>query len=45
MVIAVANIFNTKVVDGEVEEDRAPFVAPNARSGGALVLSCLSRRS
>ena len=36
--MAVANIFNTKVVDYESEEDRALFVAPNTRSGGALVV-------
>ena len=39
--MAVANIFNTKVVDYESEEDRALFVAPNTGSGGALVLSVL----
>ena len=39
--MTVAYIFNTKVVDGEAEEDRAPFLAPNTRSGGALVLSVL----
>ena len=39
--MAVANIFNTKVVDYESEEDRALFVAPNTRSGGALVVSMI----
>ena len=38
---AVADIFNTKVVDNESEEDRAPFLAPKSRSGGALVVSML----
>ena len=36
-----AYIFNTKVVDDEAEEDRAPFVAPKTRSGGALVVTVL----
>ena len=39
--MAVANIFNTKVVNDESEEDRAPFVAPNTGSGGALVVFVL----
>ena len=39
--MAVANIFNTKVVNNEAEEDRTPFVAPNTRSGGALLVSVL----
>ena len=39
--MAVADIFNTKVVDNEAEEDKAPFVAPNTGSGGALVVSVL----
>ena len=39
--MAVTYVFNTKVVDNEVEEDRAPFVAPKTRSGGALVLPVL----
>ena len=39
--MAVADIFNTKVVNDETEEDRAPFVAPNTRSGGAFVVSVL----
>ena len=41
MGMAVADIFNTKVVDYESEEDRAPFVAPNTESGRALVVSVL----
>ena len=39
--MAVANIFNTKVVDDEAEEDRAPFVAPKSGSGGTLVVAML----
>ena len=39
--MAVAKIFNTKVVDDKVEEDRAPFVASSTGSGGALVVSVL----
>ena len=37
MSMAVADIFNTKVVDNEAEEDRAPFVAPKTGSGEELV--------
>ena len=37
--MAVADIFNTKVVNDEAEEDRAPFVAPKGGSSGALVVS------
>ena len=39
--MAVTNIFNNKVVNDEVEDDRAPFVAPKTRSGGAFVVSVL----
>ena len=39
--MAVTYVFNTKVVGDEAEEDRAPFVAPNTRSGCALVLYVL----
>ena len=39
--VAVAYIFNTKVINNKAEEYRAPFVAPNTRSGGALVVSVL----
>ena len=39
--MAVAYIFDTKVINNEAEEDRAPFVVPNTRSGGALVVSVL----
>ena len=41
MGMVVANRFNTKVINDEDEDDRAPFVAPNTGSGGALVLSVL----
>ena len=41
VVMAVAYIFNTKVLDNEAEEDRAPFVAPKTGIGGALVVSVL----
>ena len=34
--MAVAKIFNTKVVDNEAEEDRAPLVASKTGSGGTL---------
>ena len=37
----VTDNFNTKVVDDEAEEYRAPFVAPKTVSGGALVVSVL----
>ena len=39
--MTVADIFNTKVVNDEAEEDRAPFVAPKTGSGGELVVSVL----
>ena len=39
--MVVADIFNTKVVDDEAEEDGAPFVASKARSGGALVVAMI----
>ena len=39
--MAVSKIFNTKVVDDEAEEDRAPFLAPKTGSGGAMVVSLL----
>ena len=41
VVVVVAYIFNTKVVDDEAEEDRESFLAPNTRSGGVLVVSVL----
>ena len=41
MGIAVVDIFNTKVVDDEAEEDGAPFVVSKTGSGGALVVSML----
>ena len=34
-----ADIFNTKVVDNEDEEDRTPVVTPYARGGGTLVVT------
>ena len=39
--MTVAYIFNTKVVDDEAEEDREPFVVPNTRSGGELLVSVI----
>ena len=39
--MTVAYIFNTKVFDNEDEEDRAPFVGPKKKSGGAMVLFVL----
>ena len=41
MGMAAAEIFNTKVVNNEAEEDRATFVAPKTRIGGALVVTVL----
>ena len=37
------NIFDTEVVDNEAEEDRTPFVPPEARGGGALVVTMFRR--
>ena len=34
-----ADIFDTKVVDDETEEDGTPFVTTYARSGGTLVVA------
>ena len=39
--MAAADIFNTKVVDDEAEEYRAPFLAPKTGSGGALIVSVI----
>ena len=36
MGMAVADIFNTKVVDDEAEEDREPFVGPKTWSIGSI---------
>ena len=41
MGMAVAGIFNTKVVEYKDEENRVPFLAPKTGSGGALVVSVL----
>ena len=41
MGMAVADIFNTKVVDDEAKEGSTPCVATNTGSGGALVVSML----
>ena len=38
-----AKIFDNKVVDDESEEDRTPFVPPEARGGGALVVTMFRR--
>ena len=38
MDMALDNVLYTKIINGEDEEDRAPFVAPNARGGGGLVV-------
>ena len=37
--MAVTYVFKTKVIDNEAEEYRAPFMDPDTRSGGALVVS------
>ena len=42
--MAVTYVFNTKVVNDEAEENRAPFVAPKTSSGGALIVSVLGSR-
>ena len=36
----IINIFFTKVVDYKDKEVRSPFVAPNVRSGGGMVVTC-----
>ena len=37
--MAVANIFNAEIVNGDGEHDGAPLVLPEARSGGALAVA------
>ena len=39
--VALHEIFNTKVIDKEAKHNGAPLVAPQARSGGALVIAML----
>ena len=39
--VALPNIFNTKVIDEQEKHNRGPLVAPQARSGGALVVTML----
>ena len=39
--MAVAYVFNKKVVGHEPEEDREPCVAPKTSSAGSLVVSVL----
>ena len=36
--VASANIFNTKVIDYDSEDNWAPFVAPESWSCGLLIL-------
>ena len=33
-----SNVFNVEVVNDDTEENGYPFVSPEARSGGALVV-------
>ena len=39
MGVVFTNIFNTKAIYNEIESDRAPFVAPEARGGDCLVVT------
>ena len=39
--VALSDIFNTKVIDKQSKHNGAPFVAPQAMIGGALVLAVL----
>ena len=39
--VTLANIFDAKIVHDKSEDDRAPLVAPKARSGGTLVIAML----
>ena len=36
----ITNVFYTKIVNYEDEQNGAPFVAPKARGGGGLVAPC-----
>ena len=38
--MAIENVFYTKIVNDEDEEDGAPFVAPQDRGGGVLLVPC-----
>ena len=37
--VALPDIFNAKVIDKQAKHKGAPLVAPQARSGGALVVA------
>ena len=39
--VALTNKFDSKIVDDKSEDDRAPLMAPEARSGGTLLISML----
>ena len=39
--VALANVFDAKIVDNKSEDDGALLVAPEARVGGTLVISML----
>ena len=40
-IVALPDIFNTKVIDKQAKHNGAPLVAPQARSVGALVVAML----
>ena len=39
--VVLANIFATKIVNDKSEDDGVPLVAPEARSGGTLVIAMI----
>ena len=41
--LALAYIFNTKVINYEGKQERSPFVAPQTRGEGALVVVVLEK--
>ena len=40
-IVALSDIFDTKVIDEQAEHNRAQLVAPQTTGGGALVVSVL----
>ena len=36
----ITGVFYTNIIYSKDEEDRSPFVEPNARGGGVMVIPC-----
>ena len=39
--VALPDVFDTKVINKQAKHNRAPLMAPQARSGGALLVAVL----